>query len=242
MTLHAMPTNMNRSALVTSLTIAGTTQALNGQHDGPGRGRSGLVGLADADAPTVAWRRVAVSTAHLESLTSTPYRKAQLEIIDRVTREAGAGLGPALGGMHDGTNATSFDADATGSDASDRLCDCLIMGDCNFDAGGSEENVFRQSEGEWEDLHHYNLYQGEEEGVVGPAEGITMPHDDVTGRGTRIDRVFGEHLLQPTTHNPQPTTHNPQPTTHNPQPTTHNPQPTTHNPQPTTHNLMPAAI
>jgi len=195
MTLHAMPTNMNRSALVTSLTIAGTTHALNGHHDGPGRG---LVGPADADAPSVTWRRVAVSTAHLESLTSTPYRKAQLEIIDRVTREAGAGLGPVLGGMHDGANPTSFDAGATGPDASDRLYDCLIMGDCNFDAGGSEENVLRQSEGEWEDLHHYNLYQGEEEDVVGPAEGITMPHDDVTGRGTRIDRVFAAlNYLEP---------------------------------------------
>ena len=87
MTLHAMPTNMNRSALVTTLTVAVAGKLpLTDKDDnemvtqGPADAEADAT---DAHSHAVAWHRVAVSTAHLESLANTPYRKAQLEIIDR---------------------------------------------------------------------------------------------------------------------------------------------------------------
>ena len=71
--------------------------------------------------------------------------------------------------------------------------------------GASEEHVLSRSEGEWVDLHHYDLYDadagggphdgaeegGGEDGGARAARGATMPCDDVTGRPTRIDRLFG---------------------------------------------------
>ena len=87
MTLHAMPTNMNRSALVTTLMIAVAREmpSTGGNNDEvANQGRTDAeADVVDVHSPAVAWHRVAVSTAHLESLQNTPYREAQLKIIDR---------------------------------------------------------------------------------------------------------------------------------------------------------------
>ena len=135
--LHALPTRMNRAALVARATVA--------------------PGLA-----------VRVATAHLESLDNAPVRDGQLALILDALRASPGGAAEAADGVAEHTVGA-----------------VLLAGDMNFDEGAGEEA--RAVERGFADCWGAVPRTAADDAL---SDGCTMPYDDVTGRGSRIDRVF----------------------------------------------------
>ena len=156
--LHSMPTQMNRSALVASLTFRGAL--------------------------------LRVATAHLESLDNVAFRVAQLKVITRtLSQPTTDALLEALKLPEGGAADAAAAAAAAAGNGEERVHDCLLLGDMNFNDDATEETstILTEARRTWQDCWVQLKGEGS---LSDPEVGATMPVDDYFGKPTRIDRVF----------------------------------------------------
>lgn len=170
--LHAVPTQMNRSALVASIAFRGVPL------------RIATVHLESLDNVALRVAQLKVVTHALSCGSTEELLEASTNKLDSMACESVVGASATSWGGANVTEAT--DEPTIGSNS---LHDCFLLGDMNFNDDAVEETaaIRDDTNRSWKDS--WIAVEGQDS-LKDPENCATMRIDDIYGKPTRIDRIF----------------------------------------------------